>query len=90
VLLADLLQAEICAKCDKKYYRDYEVPKKDSDEAEDESEDDEDSHLTGRSWYHFFEEEQTFSPAADLTDPQQRQRPGRLRRRVARHDRPFW
>jgi hypothetical protein len=57
VLLADLLQAEICAKCGMKYYRDYEVTKKDSDEAEDEdeSEDDEDSHLTGRSWYHFLE-----------------------------------
>ncbi|ELR25303.1 SAP domain containing protein [Acanthamoeba castellanii str. Neff] len=43
------LFAEICAKCGMKYYRDYEVTKKDSDEDEDESEDDEDSHLTRRS-----------------------------------------
>jgi hypothetical protein len=32
-----------------KYYRDYEVPKKEDDEDEDEG--GEDSHLTGRQWY---------------------------------------
>jgi hypothetical protein len=35
-----------------KYYRDYEVPKKEDDEDEDEDEGGEDSHLTGRHWYH--------------------------------------
>jgi hypothetical protein len=34
-----------------KYYRDYEVPKKEDDE-DDEDEGGEDSHLTGRHWYH--------------------------------------
>jgi hypothetical protein len=34
-----------------KYYRDYEVPKKEDDEDEDEDEGGEDSHLTGRQWY---------------------------------------